>query len=239
MDQCKVALSDHVNKAPEICDHVVISCFELYLLHMSVYNYVQRSRLAEGCSKQILEIIRRLGRPSPLRDSEAGNPYVVLFLQADNRVSSGLDENTVSLLFKAGEVVNSADRFHPQEVEELAEDLSRAQGNIEESVNRHRSLLRSRKLVQEYFSDLVLERDDLLERIRNGGRLNGRSEKPILLPIGGDTGAHDKDIGEPIRTLSGKLELEQTNQESSTEEKQSSLQNLLATVYSPLKLDSI
>lgn len=230
---------EHTAKAPEICDHIVISSFELYLLHMAVYNYVQRSRMAEGCSKRILDTIRRLGRPTPLRDSEAGNPYVVLRLGGEKRVSSGLDENAVSLLFQAGEVVNRVDGFGAQDIEDLAQDLERKRTNIEESVARHRSLLRSRKLVQEYFSELVMERDELLEKLRNGGRPKGRLEKPILLSTGVDLGGSESGVAEPIRTLSGKLELEQTNQDSSTEEKQSSLQNLLATVYSPLKLDAL
>ena len=60
---------------PEICDLIVISTFELYLLHMAIVSY---SKTNEINNFEIDSALKQLASPQPFQENLEANPFIVL-----------------------------------------------------------------------------------------------------------------------------------------------------------------
>jgi hypothetical protein len=84
------------NFGNDIKDRVVVSCFQLYLLHMAIHRYLNLPNAFPRPGPDVLSSLEKLGKPVPLPGTElwgsAENPFTVLVIKSEqDKDNAGID----------------------------------------------------------------------------------------------------------------------------------------------------
>ena len=100
--------NDHAVYGQVLQERIVLSCFQLYLLHMSVHRFVNMPHSFPQPRMETLDLLSQLGKPIPLPGTEkwgsSENPFTVLILSKKAAVAASQKESSSSAI-----VITSSD----------------------------------------------------------------------------------------------------------------------------------
>jgi hypothetical protein len=99
--------ANHLNLTREASGRIVVSCFDLYLLHIAVDRFAQDPTKRHQMPAAVMEVLRKMPPPAPLPGTETwgerANPYVIVPLPQLTHASrnSAVQDREVDALVKA------------------------------------------------------------------------------------------------------------------------------------------
>ena len=126
-----------------IQDRVVVSCFQLYLLHMALYRYSNLSHVYPHPKASVLEIMDQLGNPTPLpgthRWGSAENPFTILVVRKPKLINDAVDFQSANYAIKRA-MLYFENKSISDEAQHILSGLGATITEIQEKCNRKERL---------------------------------------------------------------------------------------------------
>lgn len=171
------------HKPVELCDLVVVSCEDLYVLQASINHWARKFRAPEP----LLEILSQIGDSSSVTPASANaQPYLVLRLspvgpETSMTAATPLEKETLRLLIKARSKIDSSrDSWNAQRDGELLDQLESKLEGAKQAMAGQRRIQFGADVAERYTSKLEQEREHLLYKLESRRALTSGNTRPGL-----------------------------------------------------------